>query len=82
MNEKRMQKLIVTRVPPALADLIERRAGQELMPVATYVRRLLLNAVTTESQHLKSAWTSQRQLHWSLTTHRNSQNAGQRTTIR
>ena len=40
----------MTRVPPPLADLIERRAGQELMPVATYVRRLLLNAVTTESQ--------------------------------
>ena len=42
------QKTIVTRVPPALADEIEKRAQKELMPVAAYVRRLLLLATTND----------------------------------
>ena len=46
------QKIIVTRVPPALADEIERRAKSELMPVAAYVRRLLLLVTTADGVRL------------------------------
>ena len=46
---KDTQKLIVTRVPTSLADLIERQAKEQLMPTAGYVRRLLLRAATEES---------------------------------
>ena len=45
MKEPR-HKTIITGVPPALADEIERRAKSELMPVAAYVRRLLLLVTT------------------------------------
>jgi hypothetical protein len=51
MQEAR-QKIIVTRVPPALADEIERRAKSELMPVAAYVRRLLLLVTTADGVRL------------------------------
>ena len=47
MQETR-QRTIITRVPPALADEIERRAKSELMPVAAYVRRLLLLVTTAD----------------------------------
>ena len=48
MQDKR-HKTIITRVPPSLAEEIEKRAQRELMPVAAYVRRLLLLATTNDA---------------------------------
>ena len=44
--EKR-QKTIITRIPSELASEVEQAAAKELLSVASYVRRVLLYAVTT-----------------------------------
>ena len=43
-------KSIITRVNPSLAEQIEKAAEKEALSVASYVRRLLKLAVTTEGQ--------------------------------
>jgi hypothetical protein len=49
MQDNKRQKTLITRVPPSLAEEIEKRAQRELMPVAAYVRRLLLKATSNEA---------------------------------
>ena len=43
------QKTLVVRVPADLAAEIEKKAREELLPTAGYVRRLLLKAATEEA---------------------------------
>lgn len=45
-ERERKHRIITSRVPPALADEVERAAKKELLTVSSYVRRRLLNAVT------------------------------------
>ena len=47
-QEKENLKIIATRVPPALAQDIEKAAERELLSVAAFVRRLLFVATRSE----------------------------------
>jgi hypothetical protein len=48
MHETTKQKTVVTRVSPALAAELEAAAERELLPVATYLRRLIAQAVSAD----------------------------------
>jgi hypothetical protein len=53
-KEQEQQKTIVTRVPPTLATEVEKAAAKELLSVSSFVRRLLLIAVSAEG-HKRAA---------------------------
>ena len=45
MSEIKQQRTVVTRVSPDLKAELDKKAAEEMLPVASYVRRLIAEAL-------------------------------------